>query len=115
MNEDLLEREKRASAELGAVILARSWIVRRIVQEKFPEYPVGVNGGSDIWSLCVYVLNVPDEARERVQQFILDLGDDKDIVGGFLVLPMVKSVEVTKQYYPQFADKKGDGTCLPPA
>ena len=115
MNEELLEREKRAWDEVGAVRAIRMEIIRKAVQEKFPQWPVAVRGAADDASAyCVDVFNVPDGVdRKRVEEFIFALDDDKDVVGDNMLLAMVHSVEVTKQYYPQFADKKGDDPCLP--
>jgi hypothetical protein len=116
MNEELLEREKRAWAEVGAVADARAEVVRKTVQDKFPDWLVTVRGSSESGTFCVDVFNVPDEeTRDRIEDFIYALYDDKDVVGTFFLLAMVKDVEVTKKYYPQYADKKGDGACLPPA
>jgi len=115
MNEELLAREERAWAEVSAVCSARAEVVRKAVQDKFPEWPVAVRGASEVGTFCVDVFNVPNKkTRNRVEEFINRLDNDKDVVGTFFLLAMVHSVEVTKKYYTQYAGKKGDGTCLPP-
>ena len=101
---NLLDREKQLWKELGAVISERCEIIRKTVQDRFPELPVEVSGAADdSGALCVYLFNVSESDRDEIYKFIQEQEKNAEVVGTFMLLPMTKSVEVTKKYYPRHA------------
>ena len=80
--------------------------VKSQVVETFPMYPVTVlPAPDDDYSLCVRVFGVPQEAISAVHARISELQDVLDEKGEVMLVPMVKSMEVTRKYYPEISGK----------
>lgn len=74
------------------------------LRDRFPEYPVDVRTSpDDEHLLCVRVFAVPDDAVESVEDLIFDLQEEILDSAEFILLPMVKDLATTHQYYPQHA------------
>ena len=72
------------------------------MRDAYPAYPVTVQSSpDDMLVLCVRVFAVPENQIDEVQDFIFDLQDSLITKTEFVLLPMIKSIEVTRQYYPK--------------
>lgn len=79
-------------------------VVARQVKARFGDYPVVVQESpEDPDSLWVQVFAVPEAQEFAVTDLILDLQDRVSPDCSVLLLPMVKTLEVTQRYYPQYA------------
>lgn len=77
--------------------------IRAALSVQFPTFPVSiVESPDDNQVLCVRVFCVPSEETRAVKATINQIEQEVCPEGDFLLLPMVKNPEVTKQYYPQF-------------
>jgi hypothetical protein len=56
----------------------------------------------DAQTLCVRVFGVPKKCISEVENLIFDIQDRLVESSDFMLLPMVKSLEVTKEYYPEY-------------
>lgn len=78
-------------------------VVARQVKDRFGDYPVVVQGSpEDPDSLWVQVFAVPEAQELAVTDLILDLQDTVSPDCSVLLLPMVKTLEVTRKYYPHY-------------
>lgn len=74
------------------------------VTAAYHAYPVVVEESpEDTETLCVQVFAVPPPRVREVKNFIHDLQDEFGDALGVVLLPMVKNLEVTRNYYPQYA------------
>lgn len=72
------------------------------MQETYRVYPVTVQSSpDDMLVLCIRVFAVPENQIDEVQDFIFDLQDSLIAKNEAMLLPMVKNIEVTRQYYPE--------------
>ncbi len=79
-------------------------VVAQHVKARFGDYPVVIQESpEDPESLWVQVFAVPDAQELAVTDLILDLQETVSPDCSVLLLPMVKTLEVTRQYYPQHA------------
>lgn len=73
------------------------------MRDAYPAYPVIVQSSpDDMLVLCVRVFAVPENQIDEVQDFIFDLQDSLIIKTEAMLLPMVKNIKVTRQYYPEY-------------
>jgi hypothetical protein len=87
--------------------------VRDTIRRAFSAYPVDIQTSpEEETTLWVQVFAVRAEDVRAVKDMILQLQDEViDAECGILLLPMVKNIEVTKKYYPQFAPQDPAGAC----
>lgn len=73
------------------------------MRDAFPAYPVTVQSSpDDMFVLCVRVFAVPENQIDEVQDFIFDLQDSLIVETEAMLLPMVKSIDVTRQHYSEY-------------
>jgi len=65
---------------------------------RYIKYPIQIIKHTDK-SYLVMVYNVPEEDIVNVETIIFDL--QNRFLDNTILLPMVKSIEITKQYYPE--------------
>ena len=72
-------------------------------RERFPEYKIQLNSlEGDVRHLGLSVFGVEKHKFSDVQDLILDIDCEFGVGNGFAVTPLVKSLEVTQKYYPEF-------------
>jgi len=80
--------------------------LQKTAQSRFPEYPVQVRPSMDeAETLCVYVFCVDPKRVDVVDDAIFALQEKLCPGEEYLFLPMIKTLEVTRQYYPEFLGK----------
>lgn len=82
--------------------------IKHIVEERirgnYHNYPILLSESpEEVETLWLQVFAVPAKRVREVKDFIHDLQDEIGDANGILLLPMVKSIEVTKKHYPQYA------------
>ena len=81
-------------------------IMRKITEDlsrEFPKCPVLVQESpEDTTSLWVQVFCVPVDKEAQVEDFIDQLQEELAPLGEFMLLPMVKDMAITRQYYPEY-------------
>jgi len=87
--------------------------IQKIVERKFPAYPVEVRGGHDdsetvyIILYCVKKTDIA-EVESRLEELIEDMAT---IAEYLMLMSMIKTPEVTKEYYPEVYEKwENNGT-----
>ncbi|MBU1241592.1 hypothetical protein KJ612_00170 [Myxococcota bacterium] len=81
-------------------------ILQKTVQDRFPEYPVQVRPSMDgPETLCVYVFCVDKLNVKKVEKDIFGLQVELCPGEEFLFLPMVKTLDITRQYYPEMMER----------
>ncbi len=76
--------------------------LQKTAQSRFPEYPVQVRPSMDeAETLCVYIFCVDPQRVDEVDDAIFALQDELCPGEEYLFLPMIKTLEVTRQYYPE--------------
>lgn len=76
------------------------WVQSQVV-ERFPQYPVAVErADGDDETVCVRVFAVPQNLIDVVEEFVWALEGRVPGVTGAILMPLVKSVDVTRSYYP---------------
>ena len=77
------------------------------LSREFPKCPVIVQESpEDSKALWVQVFCVPVAQEENVEASIFLLQDTLAPEGEFMLLPMVKDLEITRQYYPEHLPKE---------
>jgi len=77
--------------------------LQKTAQNRFPEYPVQVRPSMDeAETLCVYMFCVDPQRVDEVDDAIFALQAELCPGEEYLFLPMIKTLEVTRQYYPEF-------------
>ena len=70
---------------------------------KYPHYPVTVcESADDRFVLCVRVFAVPADQVRAVKAVIQQIERDLVADGQYLLLPMVKNLDVTREHYPEY-------------
>ena len=85
----------------------RADIAKRM-NEMFPEFPSEVTSSMDdqTW-LIARLFNVPKERDDDIHEKIERLNHELFPDSVFILTASLKTVEVTEQYYPEFAKSKG--------
>jgi len=77
--------------------------IQAVMNSEFPDFPCVIQESpEDSRALWVQVFSVPETEVEIVEDFIDDLEDRLPPDHEVFLLPMVKSLDVTRQYYPQY-------------
>jgi len=87
--------------------------IQKIVERKFPAYPVEVRGGhDDSESVYVILYCVKKDVIHEVADQLEDLFEDMATIAEYLMLmSMIKTPEVTQEYYPEIYEKwENNGT-----
>lgn len=74
-----------------------------VIEKAYPQYPVEIEAPmEDDQTVDIRVFAVPQDQVKSVKDFIYDL--QREIVGGynFVLLAMVKNIDVTREYYPEY-------------
>lgn len=72
------------------------------VRNVIPDFPVDVQPSpDDTYVLCVRVYAVPRAKVKRVEKTVFELEERLLTKTRYILLPMVKNLEVTRQYYPE--------------
>lgn len=76
--------------------------VDREVRLALPDFPIVVQpSADDEYVLCVRIFAVPRAEVERLENVIFELEERLLVESRYILLPMVKNLEVTRQYYPE--------------
>ena len=79
-------------------------LVLLAMKRAFPAYPATVQESpEDSKTLWVHVFAVPVEQVRVVKDFIHDIEDGLPAAASAVLLPMVKNLAVTRQYYQEYA------------
>ena len=77
------------------------------VKATFPMYPVDVQTSpEDDESLWVQVFCVPADQVLKLEDEIFNIQDALAPAGEIILLPMVKDMAITRQYYPEYLTKE---------
>ena len=77
------------------------------VKATFPMYPIDVQTSpEDDESLWVQVFCVPADQVLKLEDEIFNIQDALAPAGEILLLPMVKDMAITRQYYPEYLPKE---------
>lgn len=78
-------------------------IILEAITKVFREYPATVEQSAEDQNVfCVRVYAVPENVVDEVEDLILDLQERISTDAEYILLPMVKNLEVTKEYYPEY-------------
>lgn len=84
------------------------------VTRVFPGYPVAIHESpEDSATLWVQVFGVPSDTVRAVKNAIHVLQQELPADADVLLLPMVKNLEITRQYYPQYLPPEAEPVAVP--
>lgn len=78
------------------------------IKKDFPNYYIKAECGSDSDMILIGVYGVEKTQKESVQDYIFDFIEGKldgDYFQNLDILPMVRTDEITEQYYPEIWNK----------
>jgi hypothetical protein len=78
-------------------------LVSREAAAALPEYKVDIQASADdAFVLCVRVYGVPKAQVEQVEMRVFDL-EERLLPGTrYILLPMIKNLDITREYYPEY-------------
>jgi len=87
--------------------------IDKVFKPIYPSFPVLLSESPDDQSVvCVRVFAVPVDRVQEVKTTIRRIGSDLFPEGDHMLLPMVKNLEVTRQYYPEHLPAETPGYIL---